>query len=116
MAGFRKNGSRIVEVDLSGESVKALAGAMIAYEGDIAFKKAGLGGGEGIRGALKRKVTGESLDLIARGVVSGGMVPKVRSSLEALEQGVQKVLIGEYDAPGALARLLDGRQGTRLWK
>ena len=64
MAGFRKNGSRIVEVDLSGESVKALTGAMIAYEGDIAFKKAGFGGGEGIRGALKRKVTGESLDLM----------------------------------------------------
>ena len=64
MARFRKNGSRIVEVDLSGESVKALTGAMIAYEGDISFKKAGFGGGEGVRGALKRKVTGESLDLM----------------------------------------------------
>ena len=64
MATFRKNGSRIVEVDLSGESVKSLTGAMIAYEGDISFKKAGFGGGEGIRGALKRKVTGESLDLM----------------------------------------------------
>jgi acetylglutamate kinase len=65
---------------------------------------------------VKTLTSGESLDLIARGVVSGGMVPKVRSSLEALEQGVQKVIIGEYDAPGALARLLDGRQGSRLWK
>jgi len=64
MARFRKNGSRIVEVDLAGESVKSLAGAMIAYEGEISFKKAGFGGGEGIRGAIKRKATGESLDLM----------------------------------------------------
>ncbi len=58
----------------------------------------------------------QASDLIARGVISGGMVPKVLASLEALEKGVQKVIIGEYDSPGSLARLLEGKQGTRLWK
>jgi len=58
----------------------------------------------------------EAADLISRGVISGGMVPKVMASLDALEHGVQKVIIGEYSGAGSLARLLEGKQGTRLWK
>jgi uncharacterized protein (AIM24 family) len=61
---FRRNGSRVLEVDLAGNTVRVLAGSMVAYVGEVTFKKSGMGGGEGIRGALKRKVTGESLDLM----------------------------------------------------
>ncbi|RYD68634.1 MAG: AIM24 family protein [Verrucomicrobiaceae bacterium] len=48
-----------------------LAGCMVAYEGNIKFEKA-LTGGEGLFGALKRKATGESLNLMitsGKGVV-----------------------------------------------
>jgi acetylglutamate kinase len=58
----------------------------------------------------------EARSLIERGVIAGGMVPKVSASLEALDQGVRKVIIGQYEGPGSLARMLDGKQGTRLWK
>ena len=58
----------------------------------------------------------EARELIARGIITGGMMPKIAASLEAMEQGVQKVIIGQYDGAGALGRLLDGKQGTRLWK
>jgi len=58
----------------------------------------------------------EAKDLIAKGVITGGMIPKVSASLEAMEGGVQKVIIGQYAGPGSLARLLEGKQGTRLWK
>jgi acetylglutamate kinase len=58
----------------------------------------------------------EARDLIARGVINGGMVPKVSASLSAMDQGVGKVIIGQYKGPGSLARLIDGKQGTRLWK
>jgi acetylglutamate kinase len=58
----------------------------------------------------------EARSLIERGVIAGGMVPKVSASLEALDQGVRKVIIGKYEGPGSLARMLDGKQGTRLWK
>ena len=58
----------------------------------------------------------EAKDLIAKGVITGGMIPKVSASLEAMERGVQKVIIGQYAGPGSLARLLEGKQGTRLWK
>jgi uncharacterized protein (AIM24 family) len=37
---------------------------MVAYDGQVAFRKAGMGGGEGIKGALKRRLTGESMDLM----------------------------------------------------
>lgn len=50
--------------DLTGDSLRALSGSMVAYEGDVAFKNAGMGGGGGIRAALKQKVTGESLSLM----------------------------------------------------
>jgi acetylglutamate kinase len=58
----------------------------------------------------------EARSLIERGVISGGMVPKVSASLEAMDRGVGKVIIGQYEGPGSLARLIDGKQGTRIWK
>jgi acetylglutamate kinase len=58
----------------------------------------------------------EARDLVSRGVITGGMIPKVTASLEAMDRGVRKVIIGQYDGPGSLGRLLEGKQGTRLWK
>ncbi|MDT7704427.1 MAG: hypothetical protein QOG20_34 [Pseudonocardiales bacterium] len=61
---FRLNGSRILEIDLHGDAVRAATGAMIAYIGDVTFKNAGMGGGGGFRAALKQKATGESVSLM----------------------------------------------------
>jgi acetylglutamate kinase len=58
----------------------------------------------------------EAKDLVARGVIAGGMVPKVTASFEAMKGGVKKVIIGRYESAGALARLLEGKEGTRLWR
>jgi uncharacterized protein (AIM24 family) len=62
--GFRLNGHRVLEVDLHGGSVRAATGSMIAYTGDVSFRNAGLGGGDGLRAALKRRATGESVALM----------------------------------------------------
>lgn len=64
MPHFVQNGKRIIDVHLQGESFRALSGAMVAFQGDIKFKKAPIGGGEGLRGAVKRGLTGEGLDLM----------------------------------------------------
>ncbi len=64
MATFTRNGSKVLDVHLAGETVRALSSAMVAYEGSVSFTRSGVGGGEGLRGALKRKLTGESLDLM----------------------------------------------------
>ncbi|MFQ3621487.1 MAG: acetylglutamate kinase [Spirochaetales bacterium] len=48
------------------------------------------------------------------GVISGGMIPKITSSLEALKTGVGFVSIGEYQKQGDLRALLVGKQGTRI--
>jgi acetylglutamate kinase len=53
---------------------------------------------------------------IASGVISGGMIPKVRSSIRALEAGVGTVIIGEYADSDGLAALLKGSLGTRIIK
>jgi acetylglutamate kinase len=58
----------------------------------------------------------EAKSLIDRGVIEGGMVPKVTASFDAMDKGVKKVIIGQYESPGSLARLLEGKEGTRLWK
>jgi acetylglutamate kinase len=58
----------------------------------------------------------EAKVLIARGVIDGGMVPKVTASFDAMDKGVAKVIIGQYESAGSLARLLEGKEGTRLWK
>lgn len=58
----------------------------------------------------------EAQALAASGVVSGGMIPKVSASVDALARGVRNVIIGQYEGPGSLAGLLDGRLGTRIRK
>lgn len=51
---------------------------------------------------------------IAAGVISGGMIPKVRSSLAALDQGVGTVVIGGYQESGDLRAFLDCRKGSSM--
>jgi uncharacterized protein (AIM24 family) len=64
MQAFRVNGSRVLEIGLHGDAVRAASGSMVAYTGDVAFKNAGMGGGDGLRAALKRRATGESVALM----------------------------------------------------
>jgi len=51
---------------------------------------------------------------IAAGVISGGMIPKIRSSLGALQEGIGRVVIGGYGHSGDLKAFLAGRQGTSI--
>ncbi len=61
MANFRLEGPRAAAVELNNTTIRAATGSMVAYDGDISFKHAGLGGGDGIRASLKRRVAGETL-------------------------------------------------------
>ncbi|MFB9376458.1 AIM24 family protein [Kineococcus gynurae] len=64
---WRLQTPRVLVVELDGgkdSAVRAASGSMVAYEGDVAFKSAGMGGGGGLRAALKQRVTGESLSLM----------------------------------------------------
>lgn len=58
------NGSKMLAVDLAKETIRALNGSMVAYDGEMAFKRQGMTGGEGLRGALKRKIAGEGMTLM----------------------------------------------------
>ena len=53
---------------------------------------------------------------IERGMIKGGMIPKVRASAEALKEGVGKVVIGGYEKEGDLGSLLEGRSGTMIYR
>jgi uncharacterized protein (AIM24 family) len=64
MATFELDGSRLLKVRIDGETFKALNGSMVAYDGDVSFKRQGIGGQGGVKGAFKRKLTGESLTLM----------------------------------------------------
>ncbi len=63
MTSFRNNTDRLLEVALQNEKVLAIAGSMVAYTGTIKFEKSLLGG-EGIFGAIKRKVTSEGMQVM----------------------------------------------------
>lgn len=45
---------------MAGDAVKAKNGAMVAYEGEMTFKKM-TGGGDGLRGMVTRRLTGEHM-------------------------------------------------------
>ncbi|MGP3948156.1 AIM24 family protein [Streptomyces sp. 7N604] len=63
MAQFRLHGSKVLAVDMTGDTVKAKNGSMVAYEGQMAFKKLS-GGGEGLRGMVTRRITGEQMTVM----------------------------------------------------
>ena len=57
----------------------------------------------------------EAEDLIDRGVIAGGMVPKIRAALAALTWDDAEAIIADSSAPHALRRALDDPHfGTRL--
>jgi len=60
---FRLQGSKVLAVDMTGDAVKAKNGSMVAYDGQMAFKKLS-GGGEGIRGMVTRRLTGEQMTVM----------------------------------------------------
>lgn len=73
---------------------------------------------DGVRGADGKRIAtldvDESEQLIAAGVIAGGMVPKVRCALRALAWGAPLAVIADGAAPDALSRALDDPAfGTR---
>ncbi|MER7585474.1 AIM24 family protein [Kitasatospora sp. NPDC097691] len=63
MAQFRLQGSRVLAVDMGGDAVKARHGSMVAYTGQMTFKKL-TGGGDGLRGMVARRLTGEKMTVM----------------------------------------------------
>ncbi|WP_405777082.1 AIM24 family protein [Streptomyces sp. NBC_00859] len=63
MAQFRLQGSKMLAVDMTGDAVKAKNGSMVAYDGQMTFKKMS-GGGEGLRGMVTRRLTGEQMTVM----------------------------------------------------
>jgi uncharacterized protein (AIM24 family) len=63
VATFRLQGSKVLAVDMTGDAVNAKNGSMVAYDGQMAFKKMS-GGGEGIRGMVTRRITGEQMTVM----------------------------------------------------
>ena len=53
---------------------------------------------------------------INEGVISGGMIPKAKASLDALSKGVGRIIIGEFTGKGSLQNLLTGKTGTHITK
>ena len=50
-------------------------------------------------------ITPEVYDtLVANGIVSGGMLPKLKNAFEALQAGVKEVIITKADAVGDLGK------------
>lgn len=64
MAQLLQASSKVIEARLSNSAIKALSGSMVAYEGTVAFKSAGFGGGAGLVAGIKQRATGESLSLM----------------------------------------------------
>lgn len=64
MAQLFEKSKKVIEAHLAGDSIRAISGSMVAYEGNVQFKSAGFGGGDGVLAGMKRRATGESLSLM----------------------------------------------------
>ncbi|MDQ1106290.1 uncharacterized protein (AIM24 family) [Nocardioides zeae] len=55
---------KVLLADVAGTTVRAMSGSMVAYQGQVEFKSAGMGGGGGFRAAIRQRVAGESISLM----------------------------------------------------
>ncbi|MFF2085599.1 AIM24 family protein [Nocardia sp. NPDC058176] len=99
MAQLFEQSKKVVAAQLTGTSVRAIAGSMVAYEGTVQFKSAGFGGGDGVLAGLKRRATGEKLSLMECGgngrvyfAVNGQDVTVVNLNNETLQVESQQLL------------------------
>jgi uncharacterized protein (AIM24 family) len=58
---FQLQGSKMLKVQLQGETIEAKLGSMVAYQGDVKFEHAGSGG---LKRMAKKAVTGEGAELM----------------------------------------------------
>ncbi len=58
---FALQGSKMLKVELSGETIQATLGSMVAYQGDVKFEHAGSGG---LKRMAKKAMTGEGAELM----------------------------------------------------
>ncbi|NLU67095.1 AIM24 family protein [Streptomyces sp. HNM0574] len=63
MAQFLLHSAKVLAVSVNGDAVKAKNGSMVAYDGQMAFKKMS-GGGDGMRGMVTRRLTGEQMEVM----------------------------------------------------
>jgi acetylglutamate kinase len=83
----------------------ALGSASLLFLSDIPGV---LSGGK----VLSRLDRAGAKEALRDGTITGGMIPKATAALEALQKGVGRVVIGQYEGRGSLAALLEGRLGT----
>jgi uncharacterized protein (AIM24 family) len=58
---FQMQGSKMLKVQVAGETIQAKLGSMVAYQGDVKFEHAGSGG---LKKMAKKAVTGEGAELM----------------------------------------------------
>jgi acetylglutamate kinase len=63
---------------------------------------------------IRRLSFGKAEGGITEGWISGGMIPKIRSSLTAIRDGVGSVVISDYNGAGDLALMINEEKGTKL--
>ncbi|KIA66473.1 AIM24 family protein [Nocardia vulneris] len=99
MAQLFEQSKKVIEAHLAGTSLRAISGSMVAYEGNVQFKAAGFGGGDGVIAGLKRRATGEKLSLMECSgngrvffAVNGQHVTVVNLNNETLQVESQQLL------------------------
>jgi acetylglutamate kinase len=98
-----------VNADLAAGAVAGAMGAsLLLYLSDV----------PGVRvdgGILPFLTDRRAIELIETGVITGGMIPKIQSALDALARGVDSVAIVSGSEPSLLRRIMRGETvGTRL--
>jgi acetylglutamate kinase len=92
------------------DAASALAGALRAEKLVFVSDVEGVRGADGAR--IERLDGAGIADLIAGGVATGGMIPKLRSCLAAVAGGIGEVHVCRWEGPAAFARQVRGEGNT----
>lgn len=111
--GTSKNGTRYnINGDMAAAAVAGAMGGKLIFVSDIPGVMEEVNGKQ----MVHPKLTKEDVDdLIASGVIYGGMIPKVKSAVDALTAGVEESVIINGISPGDLKDYMFGKDvGTKI--
>ncbi|MDC7220448.1 MAG: acetylglutamate kinase [Spirochaetales bacterium] len=86
---------------------EALEASSLLFISDIP----GILNGENLISEMNEKDIEKAL---AEEVITGGMIPKVQSSLDALKKGVSAIVISDYKKSGDLSDMISNNKGTKI--
>ena len=110
--GLVKEGAKIVIADLDKENSSNVIKAIIQNGGDAIYVETNVSNEQSVKNLISEIKPYDLKNLIEWKVVQGGMIPKIKNCVDAVENGVRGVVILDGRKPHSILHEIFSDQGA----